>query len=491
MVSHPTTLADLSDLEALATEFAASEDLDRLREIAIALAKPGVTNKAWSFPAFQMGVRTLIERSASTNGEDRLKILALLARLMTQPSKAVQQAIRSGLAQPAPELVALPNLLPDPQDREYLAQAVRLAAIPNRAQYLAVFSAGEGQYLSGARKQATIGLIEEAPSLTAAFDLLGQELRVQEYDTQDIGSSRARRLVRTLEAILNALRVTDPIVETDVGPAFGRLLVAGLSGAPIRERSVAIEVAVAALDVLTAFVRPNFSLARDPQVFDGVAVLRRLFTPARWPDETLAPRKALAGVLREAIALLAQAGITDNKLRQTIILLLEDHLAEATLRELADKSPGLTQEVRHWLTRGRAIKTLEGSEAASETLLEAVDRDIAEAFREAALLRETWEQVKDDLADAAGDASPYLRQAVDRVSSRLDRLARRVALVASKREMELTDEVGEAVEYSPVDHEADQPLAGVRVVRIVAPKVTRRARSGPPQIVLKSRVEAT
>jgi len=491
MVSHPTTPTNLSDLEALATEFAASNDLDRLREITIALARPGVTNKAWSFSAFQTGVRTLIERSASTDGEDRLKTLALLARLMTQPSKAVQHAIRSGLGHPAPALLALPSLLSDPQDREYLAQAVRLAAIPNRAEYLAVFSASEGQYLSGARKQATIGLIEEAPSLTAAFDLLGQELRVQEFDTQDVGSSRARRLVRTLEAILNALRVTDPVVEADVGPAFGRLLTAGLGGSPIKERSVAIEVAVAALDVLTAFVRPNFSLARDPQVFDGVAVLRRLFAPARWPDETLASRKALAGVLREAIALLAQAGITDNKLRHTIILLLEDHLAEVTLRELADRSPGLTQEVRHWLARGRAIRTLEGSEATAETLLEAVDRDIAEAFREAAGLRETWEHVKDDLADAVRDAPPYLKQAVDRVGSRLDRLARRVALVASKREMELTDEVGEAVEYSPVDHEADHPLAGVRVVRIIAPKVTRRARSGPPQIVLKSRVEAT
>lgn len=488
MVSH----APLPfDLDALAQEFGAVHDLDRRREIASALARPGATHKAWTIAAFQAGVRGVLDAARLADGDERLKALALLARLMTQPSKSVQAAIREGLSAPAPPLEASSSGLPDPQDREYLAQAVRLANLPNRLDYLAAMAASERQHQSSARKSAVLGLIEDAPSLAAAFDLLGRALAGQAVETLDVAASRAKRLARVLDAVLSALRASDPVVSIEVGGAFARLLITGLGPAPLRERAVAIEVAVAALEVLAAFIRPNFSLARAPEVFEGVSVLKRLFSPARWPDETLAARRALAGVLREAVALLAQAGITDARLRHALILLLEDHLAEAWLRDLADKAPGLSPEVRHWLASGRALRTLEGGEAAAESLLEAVDRDIAEAYREAAFVRETWSGMKEDLDQAALDASPILRQALDRFDVRVERLTRRVALTAQKRDLELVDEVGEAIEYSPVEHEADQALVGVRIVRVVAPRVARRARSGPAQTVLKARVEPT
>lgn len=488
MVSHSPLPFDL---DALASEFGATEDLDRLREIASTLARPGVTHKAWSFPAFQAGVHRLLAASTAAEGDTRLKALALLARLMSQPSKAVQAAVREGLAQAAPALDTAPAGLADPQDREYLAQAVRLAAIPNRMAYLALLAAAERQHQSSARRTAILGLIESAPSLAVAFDALGEALAAQPGETQDVAVTRAKRLARVLDAVLSALRAIDPLVGVDVGPALARLLTTALGGAPLRDRDAAIEVAAPALEVLTAFVRPNFSLAREPQVFEAVAVLKRFFAPARWPDETLPARRSLANVLREAIALLAQAGVTDSRLRQILILLLEEHLAEAELRTLAEKAPGLTTQVRHWLTHGRAMRTLEGADVAAESLLETVDRDIAEAFRESAFVREAWSGMRGDLAEAALDASPILRQALALFDGRLERLTRRIALAAQKRELTLVDEAGEAVEYSPVDHEAEEALTGVRIVRVVAPRVTRRTRSGLAQIVLKARVEPT
>lgn len=87
------------------------------------------------------------------------------------------------------------------------------------------------------------------------------------------------------------------------------------------------------------------------------------------------------------------------------------------------------------------------------------------------------------------DLTRRIADAATRLMALASRLSGRVGLIAKKRGYEQAGTVGDAVEYRPADHEADIPLEGVRVVRIVAPRIERRLPQGVSQLVLKAKVE--
>src|SRR5690606_6057876 len=139
---------------------------------------------------------------------------------------------------------------------------------------------------------------------------------------------------------------------SDTGSRYARLIQSA-SGQQDAERSARIELANAAFGLLETWVRPNFSLARLPETFTAVSVTQRLFLPARWPDETAAVRQSLARLVRESIHILAEAGVTDERLRKVLIQLVDEQGAKQALSEIARSARGLENHVRHWLETGK------------------------------------------------------------------------------------------------------------------------------------------
>jgi hypothetical protein len=482
-------MATQSDIPSLVQVLARDPDLSRVNDAAVALSTPGATSKASASPEYGVALERLLALARNApNGEGRLRALVILARLRKQQNKPFGRSFEQSLAVPMGSLTAGPWELTEPKDRNYLAQALRFVRFSGQFDYLATFVASEAQPKSDARDTAAIALVELSDDLGSVFQALGRALIQLSHDTKDPGTTRAHRLMRALDALRAALREFDPAVGPETGTQFATFLRQALGSIPA-ERSTRIDVANAGLGVLESWVRPNFSLARRSATFEAITVLRRLFLPARWPDETEERRVALGRVVREAIQMLAEGGVTDDGLRGALVTLLDRPGAQAVLGRIARNAAGLEHNVRHWLDTGRSLRQLENAEVIGETVLNTIDRDLAEAFRDAELTLSSLRLSGDDLRDALAASSPGFDSVFAELVGRADRLGRRVESLAAQRGFELEGEVGAAVEYAPADHLSDESIAGLRVVRVVLPRVVRRHTGSIEQTVLKAKVE--
>ena len=469
------------DRTGSAEALASAETPAAMRAVAIELSKPGLTARAAKHPSFELALGKLLTWVKQGMPEERIEALAVLARLRRQ-NRSFSSSFESLLAEPMEPLTASPWSIEDPKERDYLAQGLGLVRFEGQVPFSAHFVAGEGQTQTDARGTAMNVLLRLAPSLSEAFVELERALAMQVHETQDPATSRARRLLRVLEALQSGLRIVDPPLGAEPGEAYARMLRNNLS--PRAEREVSIEATNVALSALQAWVRPNFATALSPKTFESIADLRRLFLPARWPDETRDSRTSLGRLLLEAISLLAQAGVTDQKLREALVLLVDEAVAMGMLRRLAKEGTGIPNDVRHWLETGHAIRLAEGSAAVSESVLETVDRDLAEAFRESRATLALLESVGGELREAVDLANPVLADAAQDLFARTARLVRRLEAVAAKRGFELAGTAGETIPYSLADHVSDHPIAGSRNVRLVSPMVVRRSAGGVPQVIL-------
>lgn len=378
----------------------------------------------------------------------------------------------------------------DPKERNYVALALSLVRFHGQEAYLAELIAGETQAPSDALGSATTALLEQVEELSSVFDLVARALMAQQPDTPDPATTRAKRLSRALKAIRIGLRSVDVRVGQETGFHYAHLIKSA-TGQQNADRVARIELANEALSLLETWVRPNFSLSRLPDTFAAVSVAHRLFQPARWPDETAAVRQSLGRLVREAIHILAEAGVTDDQLRQVLVLLLEEHGAKQALSGIARSADGLENHVRHWLETGRAIKAMEGGAVLGETLLQTIDAELAEAFRDANGAQALLKVSQDDIEHDLGLSSPPLSAAFQQLSARIDRVCRRIESIGVQRGFELDGSPGDAVAFAPADQTSDHPISGSRVVRIVSPRVVRRQGAGLEQTVLKAKVEPT
>lgn len=460
---------------------------EEIRSVVIALSKPGYTSRASKHPGYPNLLDRLLKLARDAAPADRLVAIAVLARLRRQQNRPFDRRFEDRLGETMSPLDAEPRVLDDPKEREYLAQGLRLVSFDGLDDYLANFIVGEAQNRSDARDTATQVLLERSGDLDVVFRAITPHVRRQPLETQDPATSRLRRSVRVLEALRSALRQAEPRVSEATGSLYAGLLSAGFD--PSAERSVSIEAANIALDLLLAWLRPNFSIALDPSAFEAVRVLRRQFAPARWPDETIGARRSVARLIREATTLLAQSGVTDDGLRKALAMVLEEDDAASMLRAIAREQAGLSNNVRYWLETGRAPSEHRGGGAVAESVLDTIDRDLAEAYRDSEAAIALVEGLSDGLGEAVALANPSLADGYGELVGAIARLTRRIEAVAAKREFRLAGDPGSIVDYAPSDHVADRPIAGARKVRLMSPMVVRRTGAGAPQVIAKGKVE--
>lgn len=475
---------DPTTTESLIAAFAAEENIDRLKDIAIALSKPGATNKAAGSPEFKDSLLRVVNFAIRDDGITQLKALSLLGRLRQQ-AKSLSGFFNEALESKLHRLNAPASELSDPLDRTHLAQMLQVVAFPEKGHYLANFIASEPPVKTDARQIATNALLQTLPNASNAFEMLGDELARRKIETADPHTTKARLLSRTLEAIFQAVSTIDVSVDPTIGETYARFIDRALSPKGPIEGPARDELGQNILTTLAGFIRPHFSLIREPHTFEAVRTAHKLFYPARWPKKTEKPRQTIALLLREAIKLIAQMGITDSRLKDTLVLVTDQHAAKNILREIAGETSGLSNDIIHWLETGQSIKKLEAEHSVAENILDTVDRDLARCFRDALALSLLKERISSNLSTSL---EPELANQVQDLMTRIDRLVRDCEVVAAERGMQTRLHVGDIVEYSAQEHELEAPIAGSRMVRVASPAVVRAQEGSQPRIILKAEV---
>lgn len=203
-------------------------DLDVARESAIRLQRDKQLVGATREAGFFARIEKLWTAARENDGSDLLKALALLFRIA-----AVAKHIRPRFEDLASQVVsaprASPHILSDSDDRRYLGEALMFASGPWKANYAAKAAVEE---VSGeeARDQFVAVLVETLGSLSGCIVSLRSEFESWQVDTQDVGTSRARRMTRVISALKKAVIERDPPVGAELGAGlldFARSAIAG------------------------------------------------------------------------------------------------------------------------------------------------------------------------------------------------------------------------------------------------------------------------
>lgn len=417
--------------------------------------------------------------------------LRYLARLWHMTAQAPLNAQRSEfirrlkpLLQPKGHL----SDLTDPNDRRYAAEALAEVAgdwLPEfAAQALVQEEAGER-----ARTALAQALLFRTKNLNAALHLIAKALNDLNFTTKDRGSSRARRMVRVLDALCEALVEVDPAVEDGIGAEVAAFLDAGLRRELIGEAEAAAELATAALGFLRTIVRFHGTLAAEHQTFDAVARLRKLVPGTEWPERATAEAATLARAVREALLFLVRQNIADDQLRRVHAQLLGEVASGLLLKQAIGAGHGLPTGLASWLVSGKMPKVVSSTAALEAGILESIDHDLARAFRESSELRNTIAITGEEIVDAAREYSENLGERTEAILGRIQRVLRYIDAAAETRGFRLRGQPGEIVEFAATDHETADGSPASRTVRLRNRLVERTRDASSVTVVVKAEVD--
>jgi hypothetical protein len=416
---------------------------------------------------FSSGLATLADRLESPSDQERMPAIIALARIAAsvRPRREeINKLLAAGIKTPPEGITSLT----EPEDRAYVVAACRATRQSWSSKFFARVLVLE-EYSDRTREEAARGLIENVADFRSALQLVFHELQALRFETEHPSSSMAKRLRRTIAAI----RVAYADLAPSPGEGAGRSLADNVEslfrklGPPPAAPREELLIEVAAL--VHDLVRARFSQATIADTYEVLAVIKRWYDDSEW--ETLAPGidalKHVSRDLSEALALLARAGVTDDRLVSALPLVTGSTSTALALRQaLAAQTVGLTEEIRTWLVGLPAKKK---SDAAEESQQRHADGYIAE------LLIRVWKQRVE-----GGRRSDAIPADVVEIA---EALARSRSLVPG-------DNVGQTVEFSALEHEVVGGfVAGLRYVRILEPSVTAVSADGRVRTVRKALAE--
>ncbi|MGC1776807.1 MAG: hypothetical protein WBB34_02600, partial [Xanthobacteraceae bacterium] len=237
-------------------------------------------------------------------------------------------------------------------------------------------------------------------------------------------------------------------------------------------------------------VRAHFSLATGIDTFAALLVIRRIFPGAQWPSAASDSQIALSRLVREALVLLTKQGISDDKLRRLLIDLVGKERAARELEEIAEKSAGISNDLRRWLVHGEFPKRLETGNALEETILGTFDRTLSLLLLSARSLANLTDRLRDDIFAAVQTYDPKLQEEVARLTGAAAQCVILIEQIASTRALRPKGRAGEVVEFNAIEHEP--PISGKRSrrVRLRTPVVERVPPGSLPLVILKADVDA-
>jgi hypothetical protein len=475
--------------------FEPSRPLKQQLEELTRLIKVRAIHTASKTPEFDRWLIHLRETAGITSEpEPRMLAVAALTRIAATVNalrSRIAGALSSALTEPLPPLDTLRN----PDDRTYVAQACSIAQAPWCVTYLANAAVLE-ESAEKARAECFRSLLKLSSSLQTILQLLRDHIGDFEPAKESPADSVGRRLRRILVALRRAMATKVVDSGSDPGDVLADLLRAAFKkyGAPSEYKiaeALANEVAVLVHELIGA----RFSLAVDAASYKALRIVRAWFD-YRWP-EFVSSSKPMAGVrsdLREAITILAKQGKTDDELADALEVASGSRTeARSLLAQIGEEVVGLEDSVRSWFL-GTSPATPPTSidddshAAESQRLREA--RDLAEVLIYAADLMQLATSMFDQLTGEQEISHIPDAGALRSFAAKARATSDLATSFARHRSLELRGQVGDEVEFSPLEHDLiGGTLAGIRKVRIVQPAVAYRNPGSSPVIVKKAVVE--
>lgn len=463
-------------------------DLDSVRESAIRLQRDKQLVAATRAAGFFGQIEKLWTLAREEGGLELLKALALFFRIAAV-AKHTRPQFEDLTAQVVNAPSVKPQTLPDSDDRRYLGEALVFASGPWKANYLAEAAVEE---VSGedARDQFVAALMGSVETLSECLLALQYQFETWDVGTQDVGTSRARRLSRVVSSLKKTVIAQDPSIGAALGTALLNFSRAAVAGENISDTNARVQAADSILDFISTVVRFHFSIASDVETYAVVAFVRRWFVTDNPPKELEGVLNTVGGQVLEALVFLAKQGVPNDQLRKTLQLVVGEARATAELRLIGRDMAGIPDDLRQWFLVGtRPAASLSTKDAVDETILRTVDKDIASLFRDAYDLVSIMDRIQDDLPASMAVYEPKLVPAVDRLSECIRRVAQRINMLAARRQMRFNGTIGEWVDFNPVDHELPLETLKGRIAKIKLPSVVRGAEGAAPIVVLKAEVE--
>ena len=473
-------------------QFLSSESVDARKDALRELVRSKKLYGYVGTPEFESAVRQLVQHAShSDEDKDRLVSLAMLQRLwgvLKKQRKGLEASLRDACLRPLPAL----HLLPDPDDRLAVAQALAVAKEEWVAKFAADNIAAEDM-ASKTRDQLAKILISRC-SIARSFELVGLALGEQAAADPVSGDVAGRKLRGAASSLRKALL----LIESEPGPDAGLQLQKMIdrtfrpTGGPEQEKTKT-DVVSEILGLVHNLVRTQLSLVADETVYAAGTYPKRWFgMPQLWFRtfaRLLSGRRVLHD-LGQALVLLGKQGIASEALLAQLRLLAGPDKAREYCKLLADHHPDLPDAVRAWLASGGVSRPPVDKMVLQEAAIASSDHLVAHALL-------TAQRVRAEESRSMGDANGLTAPGQTRVVPTTAKISPCTALVheierlAKARKIRAVGTAGDIVTYSPHAHEHVDAAKNVGLsARLIQPLVERIRPDGSPEVLVKALVES-
>lgn len=465
------------------------ESLDDLESFVTELGKKRLLRKVTESPEYADWLRDLADLAIAESTSDLgvLRVMAILGKIdhsLGGRDKAVIEVLSGFLASAPPPV----RILKDPAGRLYCARAVRHASGNWVATYAATSVVFEEQ-AEKARREFCEVLERNCDVLTEMFRLLREPALLLEFDTKNPGDTRSKRLNRILRTLGQTVTQSHLPAGDELPSAIESFTEAVLPKRYSPEtREVAIEVAGELASLAHEIIRTHFALATDPSIYQ-VPIRAKGWFVGGWPEKLRPSLEPLVSDLKEAIELLALQERVSGGLFDCLAAYLGGReYAKNVTAEIA-QTRNLPEEIRIWLMSGGKQQAKDQSKDVSENAWLEADRLVASM----SVVADELLSLLDAQAKELKEEAEFLQPTVSAVLGRLLRLSEQLSgesrTLARKRSLKLIGEVGEVVQYFPLEHEPESgETITTETVRVIRSGVVRDVSGMSQTVVLKALV---
>ena len=472
-------------------KFARSSTVNELVAAGRPFLKTSAAAKAAKNELFRTGLKQLVQCGEAGIGEHQLLAIAFAWRItavtsMKDNRRFLIQCLQNDYRPPS-----VPALtLSDPDDRKYLGEALRWKSDDWVTEFL-IQSIAQEKDGKQARLAFCETLLTKQTDLASSLKEIGAALKTLNLDQKDKNLGRAKQLINILQSLSEAVwNMPDDLnIGDDLGDAFSQLLNSVISNGEISERSARIDLARNAIEFFIMLARLQTTLASQSESYTFIRSVKRIFSPADWPDELAGTLNTLAKIVAHQLIFLLQLDRPNNELRSLINFIMGDVVGKSYLSKLAKNTSGLTSEDQYWLESGKKRTTGATETAIGESALAQFDSDLAHLCRAVDTLSQTLEAAQQAFENEADLLPKMTASLVRRYFERSGDAHRKASKLFERRGLSVTGRIGEILEFDPAIHEPSRDAFGEKMVRVSA-KAVERTLSGAQKItIIKAEVD--
>jgi len=442
---------------------------------------------------FKFGLERLFNVASNplSSEIDRLLAVATLGRIAS-----TIRGIRKNIHKRLPETLKLPlpspDILDDVDDRAYIGQVCAIVLPEWGSNYTASAAIIE-ETGEQARYFFLVTLLRSTPNLEMAFGILSDQLRGWVPTTDSPGNSVSKRLRRILSSLRTAIVDSMPEPGLDPGTALAKMIKASYLGVEDpANKDVLSDTAEEVSGVVHEMVRLRFSLATSASTYIALKPIKSFLGSDSWKKFAKRSQTMSMVVLdiSEALLILARQGITDSALAEQLITALGSReIARLHLKELALK-PGLSNEIKNWFAVGRLDISQKVFSAGGESQKLSDDTLLADLLVDSLRFRNADSVGRQQILPEIEILNPNLGTSINHLLNFGLGLCDAINSMAKRRGLKVRGNVGDEVDYAPLDHDFIGEASRGRRVRIIRPPVEKVSEDGVPFVLRKGLVES-